>query len=351
MKISVARLLAFPSSLTYNMHHLKMKTPTKHSLSRIKLLSTIILGFSAAHLSAAELEFTGGSISAAESWNIVPGPGTQRPTDGDIGTIAVDGVIGGTTVNFGDSVVTQTAGTLSTNADNNNINFTGGGIYNLEGGRIETRGLFGNNSTINLSGGVVQLGSTPSDSVRFGSVNPTGALNISGTVEITALKSYIISNDGSFNISPDWSGSWTHPDYPTTGNWQATLVDLGILFDEAAITDENFSEIFTLTNGGQTLSLTNPISTGAIFLTINEIQYAPETNTLTLTWPSDSSTTYSVQYSTDLVDWDADLSDDITMAANDENESDGDFLTVSFNLEDFGLQDIAKLFFRIEITL
>ncbi|MEN8784950.1 MAG: hypothetical protein ABF379_11345 [Akkermansiaceae bacterium] len=326
-----------------------MKPSNSHSLAVIKLLTFIMLGFSASHLSAAELEFTGGSINAAGSWNIVPGPGTQKPTAGDTGIIAADGTIGGSVVNFGDSVVTQTGGTISTSAANNNFNFLGGGIFNLEGGRIETRGLFGNNSTINLSGGFVQLGSTTNDSVAFGSANPAGALTISGTVEITALKSYVIRNENILDIFPDWSGTWTHPSFPAEGSWQESLVSLGILFDGAAITDENFGSIFSVTNEGQTLSLKKPAS--ATPLAISEIKYAPETNTVTLTWNSTLSAIYTINYSSDLNNWDADLSDGITMAGDDEDESDGDFLTVSFSLDDFGLQEPTKLFFRIKPTL
>ncbi len=330
-----------------------MKATTRSSLSGIKFLTCLIFGLGAIPSSAAELEFTGDSINLAGSWNILPGPGTQKPTNGDTGTIAVDGVIGSTAINFGDSVVTQTAGTISTDADNNNLNFLGGGVYHLVGGRIETRGIFSNSSTINLSGGFIQLGSTASDSVRFGTVND-GVMTMGGTVEITALKSYIISNDGdgSFDISSDWSGTWSHPGYPVEGTWQETLVDLGISFDGAAITDENFGSIFSLTNAGQTLSLTNPVAPPSSddSLAITKFEYVPATNTVTLTWNAEPAVNYTVKYSIDLNDWEADLSDSITIEENDEDPNDGNFITTSFDLEDFVLQDISKLFFRIETT-
>ncbi|MEN8784362.1 MAG: hypothetical protein ABF379_08370 [Akkermansiaceae bacterium] len=89
------------------------------------------------------------------------------------------------------------------------------------------------------------------------------------------------------------------------------------------------------------LSINGEVGGGAGLL-ITEINYDPETDTLSLTWNSSPGQVYAVKYSTDLESWDADLDDEI--AADD-----GESTTVEFDLSETGALDLAKVFYRVEI--
>ena len=133
--------------------------------------------------------------------------------------------------------------------------------------------------------------------------------------------------------------------------------------DVSAITledgDEGFFQI-TFTGGinnGQGIS-PNSASTldnfaitvgGADSTSITDFSYDPLTNSVTLTWTSKPEASYIARISSDLVDWDRDIGDGINMETNDENPDDGNLLTQTFNLEDFAVADLPKLFFRIEV--
>ena len=88
----------------------------------------------------------------------------------------------------------------------------------------------------------------------------------------------------------------------------------------------------------------NPSSTG--FLIITDIQYAPETAEVTLTWPKTNSSFYRVKYSTDLVDWSSELDDEV-LSDRDEKPEDPSQITVTFPLSK-GIADQKYLFFRVE---
>ena len=73
---------------------------------------------------------------------------------------------------------------------------------------------------------------------------------------------------------------------------------------------------------------------------IRSINYASDTETVTLTWDSRESESYSVRYSTDLVNWDNDLDDSIPADA-------GETTTRSFNVAGLATAN-GSLFFRVE---
>lgn len=77
--------------------------------------------------------------------------------------------------------------------------------------------------------------------------------------------------------------------------------------------------------------------------------YAPDAApnpTVTLTWSKFGAASYIAKYSTDMSDWGSDLGDAIT-AADDENPTDADHITATFQLIG-GLENEPKMFFRIE---
>jgi|TARA_B110000881_G_C18597247_1_gene532340 hypothetical protein len=88
----------------------------------------------------------------------------------------------------------------------------------------------------------------------------------------------------------------------------------------------------------------NPSSTGSLIIT--DIQYAPETAEVTLTWPKTNSSFYRVKYSTDLVDWSSELDDEV-LSDRDEKPEDPSQITVTFPLSK-GIADQKYLFFRVE---
>lgn len=258
-----------------------------------------------------ELNFTGGTLTSAANWEIVDDGGTALPTNSDDeGTIEVDGFIGGTTVNWGASTVTMTAGLISTNADNNNINFTSpGGTFIMEGGRIETRGIFANtnnanladgeNTEIQLLGGSVQLGTTSNASVRIGSVND-GSMIIGGNVIIDADQAYTIStdgDDGSLTFLENWTGSWRHPEF-TGDNWETTIDALTVSVGETEITAENFSSFFNVSDDGTTLTLIPVPATSDLLLTISPNDADP--SNYDFAWNSEEGSVYDLVSSTDL---------------------------------------------------
>ena len=89
-------------------------------------------------------------------------------------------------------------------------------------------------------------------------------------------------------------------------------------------------------------SPSNPIE-----LAITKIDYAPEANTVTLTWRKTLATSYIAKYSLDMTGWEGELDDDIT-ADRDENPEDVTQITLTIPLPVI-LEDAPGNFFRIEI--
>lgn len=98
-------------------------------------------------------------------------------------------------------------------------------------------------------------------------------------------------------------------------------------------------------------SVFTPVPGTQVPFAITAIEYAPETEQVTLTWTSRPGETYNIKYSTDMTDWDAEIVDNITFE-NDEVGDDGDKITVTFNLLDVGAAVAAldDLFFRVEVA-
>ena len=87
-------------------------------------------------------------------------------------------------------------------------------------------------------------------------------------------------------------------------------------------------------------------TSSAVSLNITDIQYAPETSEVTLTWPKTNSPSYRVKYSTDLIDWSNELDDEV-LSDSDEKPEDPSKITVTFSLFE-GIKKQKYLFFRVE---
>ena len=165
----------------------------------------------------------------------------------------------------------------------------------------------------------------------------------------TALNDAIIlGTTQTFSLTVNADGSATFSLDDTSGDLAAGT--LSSLFTDSADGEYHFVA-YSQGNTGLTL---NSVSIDAVpvvstSLTITEIQYSPEADTVTLTWVSSQDSSYVARFSNDLIDWDADLDDGITMAEDDENLDDGNLLTKTFNLEESLIADATKLFFQIEI--
>lgn len=81
---------------------------------------------------------------------------------------------------------------------------------------------------------------------------------------------------------------------------------------------------------------------------ITRINYDPVGETVQLTWNSRSDVTYIAKFSQTMADgWGSVMGGQIG-ASDDEITDDGDFITVTFDLTAFDLEDVPDLFFRIE---
>jgi hypothetical protein len=106
------------------------------------------------------------------------------------------------------------------------------------------------------------------------------------------------------------------------------------LVDEVAIWDnvQDAEAIAALAAGG------SPLGSGSQnAVEFTSISYNSTTGAVELTWSSNPNKSYSVIYSTDLVNWDSDVDDDV--------DSDGDTTTYNFNNPE-GV-DAKKIFFRV----
>lgn len=98
---------------------------------------------------------------------------------------------------------------------------------------------------------------------------------------------------------------------------------------------------FTKFSGGDHFALPGFQLSALGSLAITDILYSPNDNMLTLTWTSRPGASYGVFFSTDMIDWSADLNDSISADP-------GDTTTETFDLSLFELQDITDLFFQVE---
>ena len=82
-------------------------------------------------------------------------------------------------------------------------------------------------------------------------------------------------------------------------------------------------------------------------LAITNFDYARATGSVSLTWNSRPTTSYRIVGSTGLTTWNHQFGIGIGVA-QDQNTSDGDYITFNFNLNSFLLQNEPRLFFRVE---
>ncbi|YCM44535.1 hypothetical protein V2O64_00690 [Verrucomicrobiaceae bacterium 227] len=133
-------------------------------------------------------------------------------------------------------------------------------------------------------------------------------------------------------------------------NW---ICLLGEVANFSYTSDVDFSSIFISEANGtistiRNLTLTQIGKPGGQAFSITEIAYAPDADAVTLTWTSNPGDTYTARFSNDITTWDSNLADNITMSIDDENNDDGEHLTKTFILADYGVENADKLFFRVE---
>lgn len=213
-------------------------------------LSGVLLAGSAG---AVTILSDGGNLNAAGSWdNGLPGAGND-------GLISVDGTNANTVFGFGGgAVITHSAGTITSGTLTNDggFNFNQGDTWNMTGGEVITRYFLANNSTFNLSGGVVTLKDVAATR-HMGAANG-GFFNVSGSVVLDGSNaSTVVQTGGTIDIAAGWTGSWTWGLH-TGDDWKNLFTSRLITYDGAVIDAATFDSTFTVSDGGQTLSIIPP---------------------------------------------------------------------------------------------
>lgn len=192
--------------------------------------------------------------------DLIIGGGATITTSGDWGhTVAASSTINDATLIVGDDIFSNdsemTFNEGSTTTVNDDFEANGLSIINVTGGTHTVNDSFGaqGNSavqfgTLNFSGGDVTAERFRNDA--FGIINLSGTATLSGNDDTSRLL-------GSFNISDDWSGSWTISGLTGT-DWETEVTDEGWTFDGVAVDATVFAENFQVTNDGTTLSLISP---------------------------------------------------------------------------------------------
>ena len=101
----------------------------------------------------------------------------------------------------------------------------------------------------------------------------------------------------------------------------------------------NYDEIRVATTFDDAVNATGAGATQDFIIT--SINYSAEGKMLTLTWNSQPGERYAVKYSTDLIDWDADIEDDVP-AGN------GETTTATFELAGYVSDQERAYYFRVE---
>jgi hypothetical protein len=233
--------------------------------------------------------FTGGDLLFGESWsNGLPGPGIEA-------VVAADGFNSETVFGFDGTIINHTDGTI---ASVDGFNFIRGDTWNMSGGRLSARyvlsnGQFSDATTINISGGLVDLTDVEGNQ-HMGAANG-GAFNVSGSAVLDGTQATLeVQTAGTVNIASDWTGEWIWGIY--SGNeWRDLFLGGLITFDGGILTEEQFEANFEVSPDGTILSRPSgpPI--------IIAFTYNPD-NTVTLTWESRPSAEagYSLLFSSDL---------------------------------------------------
>lgn len=249
---------------------------------------------------------------------------------------------------------TNSSAHLSLGSYINDTKGTSTGIFDL----TMTIGAVTGIGNIWLSVGFSEL-SAPATNNHFINLDATGTIILRGSGELDTWggpgsNNAIDGPDGNagartVTVTLDLS---THDGVDDFGSvtWSDSL--LGEINSHDYTEDVDFSSIFLSEANGtlstiSNLTLTQVADPNAPNFAITEINYAPEANTVTLTWTSSPDDSYIAQISNDLTQFDADIGDGITMAIDDEDETDGNHLTKTFDLSLFSLENAEKLFFRI----
>lgn len=200
---------------------------------------------------------------------------------------------------------------------------------------------FDGDTTIRLSSGSTNTDSEGNEVVASQNVNYSPFLDQYGLGDSANVHGKNVWTGG-FGAAVNPLGNSPDPDGQVRGSWGSSNANNGgrtwNRFQSATTASQSvyaISELLTVGTGGATLAFA-----------ITDIQYSPETNEVTLTWPKTRASSYIVKVSPDLVNWDTDLDDGIT-DAQDENPDDDTQITVTFELT-AEPQPSAKLFFRVE---
>lgn len=132
-----------------------------------------------------------------------------------------------------------------------------------------------------------------------------------------------------------------NPDAANRG-WNGNLDDAAVW--SRALTAE---EVALIWNGGEGASIASLTGAGpSLPFAITDISYSSDSDEVTRTWPKSANGSYAVKFSTDLVDWSAELDDGVNND-RDENPDDDSQITVTFELAG-GLENLGKVYFRVE---
>lgn len=201
----------------------------------------------------AATQLVSGSINTAGSWS------AGLPSNSNVGTITVDGSHTVSVFGFGGSSIVNHGAGVVTSTGTNGFNM-GSGTWNMSGGKIISRYVVANGGTavFNHSGGILELADVAGNQ-DIGVTNG-GTMNISGTAVLDGTHaSKALATSGTINFNTNWTGSWKWS-FHTGNDWRNLFAtNAGMRVNGASITEEVFDATFTVTDGGQTLSLTNPI--------------------------------------------------------------------------------------------
>lgn len=231
--------------------------------------------------------FNGGDMLTAGSWT------NGLPVAPFTGTSAQNGTFNDGGAGVADWLLTVTGGTITAGQD---WSFTGGSNVIFAGGALNVTGdvLVNNGSIMRFDGGTIgwggELGTgaastgtvvindgtfTGGVGSSFGSATGTGSIDINGgTVNTTtfdfsggsaslggdAVLSGNSATFGALDIGGDWSGSFTISGFSGT-DWESQFTSGNVTVSGQTIDSTLFAMNFTLSNGGQTITRTNPPGT------------------------------------------------------------------------------------------
>jgi hypothetical protein len=200
---------------------------------------------------------------------------------------------------------------------------------------------FDGDTTLRLASGSTNKDSDGNDVVASQNVNFSPFLDQFGLGDSATVHGKNVWTGG-FRSAVNPLGNSPDPDAQVRASWGSSNANNG------GRTWNRFQSVTTATQSVYALSGLLTVGTGspAPPFAITDIVYSPESNEVTLTWPKTRATSYIVKVSTDMIDWEMDIDDDVT-EAEDENPADDTQITVTLLLTG-GNQDLSKLFFRVE---